>query len=493
MGSRLTNVTRHALLALVLLGSLAPESRAATGDKPTLRVSVSSNSHAVLGGLLDAMASRAGLTGQLPIRYADSLQALRDLCHNDASGPDVVLVTHRMQAALAAECERNGTGDIAAVELARNALILAIRSGSALAGLTTRQVYLAVARDVPYKNDFTRNTAVRWADVDPALPPQDIRFQLPMREEGSRATFDSLVLQGGCRDESAVKQIYDAQQRTTRCTMVRSDRVRELPRAQSVKALLDAPLGTVGVLSQREMAMAGGQLVGLALDGVAPTLSAIQTGSYDFTNSYWLYAKRQSPGVDALLAAAQSEAIIGPNGPLQVLGVMPLPAEEREAQRAALAAADGYSFAEIVGWLTDTAVDAWHMFGVRSNQPTQKELAGALDFTSLMDIAGYQVTSLSSSIGIIPDAGMSFGIAREMSDADHLYLERIISRDAMLRPGAIAAIQRQIIRSILGVREVGGFEVSKVEIGFLPLPKVALTVTPKGGGPPSSRDVGDAE
>jgi hypothetical protein len=120
-----------------------------------------------------------------------------------------------------------------------------------------------------------------------------------------------------------------------------------------------------------------------------------------------------------------------------------------------------------------------------------------MDFSSLMDIAGYRITGVSSSIGVIPDAAMTFAIAREMSDADQAYLERMLSRDATRRAGALSSLQRRIIRSIMGVSEVGSFEVSKVEIDFLPLPKVSLVVSPKdvlrAGGQQSTPGSGDGE
>ncbi len=467
--------------ALVLAVGLCGSLTAAAQDAPQVRVTIAGGARTEFGNLLDAMATRAGLVGQLAVRYADPLPALRDFCRNAADAtPDIVLVTDRMPVALDAECAKNGV-DVAVVELARSALIFAVHGGSELVGLTSRQVYLAIARNVPFRDEFARNTAVRWADVDPALPAQDIRFLLPMREDGSRAAFDALVLQGGCRNERAVRQVFDAQQRTARCITTRTDRVRELPRAQSVKALLEAPVGTVGVLSQREMPQAGGQLVGLVMDGVAPSAAAIQGASYDLFNSYWLYARRGTPGVARILEQAQSDAIIGPDGPLAALGLVPLPSDERAAQRAELSSGEAYDIATVLGWVVATAQDAWHMLA-GAREPMPADMANAMDFTSLMDIAGYQITGVDSSIGIIPDAAMTFGMAREMSDADHLYLERVLYRDSLARPGAIAATQRRIIRSILGVREVGGFEVSKVEVVFLPLPKVSLMVTPKGGG-----------
>jgi phosphate transport system substrate-binding protein len=495
MDGKLTSLIRFA--ALYLAVALCLSSSANAQDKPAgpldLRVTVSNNGRTIFNSLIDAIVTHAGLAGELTIRHAESIAALRDFCRNSGeTNPEIVMSIHRMQPALATECANNGVTDFAEVELGRSALILAVRSGSLLSDLTNRQVYLALAREVPYRESFSRNTSVRWSDVDPSLPEQDIRFQLPMRSEGIRSIFDSLVLEGGCRNEDAVKQIFDARQRTSRCITARTDRVREIPRAQAMRTLLEAPVGTVGVLSQIDVLRSGGQLVGLSLDGVAPTQAAIRNGIYDYTTSFWLYAKRvtaasgRSEAVDTaiehIIEHAQSEDVVGPDGPLQSLGLVPLPPNEREAQRAALGNHGGGPFGiwSMAGWVGSLASDTWTMFGVRPDLPPEATAGPPATFASLMDIAGYRVTELNSSIGILPDASMVFGISREMSDSDQAFLERTLYRDALRRPGALSALQRKIVRSILGVREVGNFEVSKVEIVFLPLPKVALAVSPKG-------------
>ena len=77
---------------------------------------------------------------------------------------------------------------------------------------------------------------------------------------------------------------------------------------------------------------------------------------YDYSNSFWLYANETRRGragshevdaaIEQIIAEAQSEAIIGPDGPLPGLGLVPLPANERAAQRSALAASDVASVSE---------------------------------------------------------------------------------------------------------------------------------------------------
>ena len=225
-----------------------------------LHVVVSNSGRAIFDNLLDAMATGAGLARQMSVKYADPLNALRSFCQNGNGSPDIVLATHRMQLALAAECAKNGMDEIAAVELGRNALILAVRSGSNLSSLTSRQVYLAIAGRCPRRGIHPQHHR-SLVDVDPSLPVQDISFQLPMRDDGSRAMFESLVLERGCRNEggetdfrraAALRAVYDDTVRPGEGDAARP----------GCRTLLEAPIGTVGVLSQREVIQSGGQLVG---------------------------------------------------------------------------------------------------------------------------------------------------------------------------------------------------------------------------------------
>jgi ABC-type phosphate transport system substrate-binding protein len=384
---------------------------------------------------------------------------------------------------------------LAQVQLGRSALILAVRKGSEFTELTARQVYLALARDVPDKTEFRRNTAVRWSDVDKSLPQQDIRFQVPPRDDGNRALFNGLILEGGCRDESLVQTIFSAERRTGRCTTIRVDRIREIPHDQTVQALLDAPEGTIGVVASDDMAKAAGQLVPLKLDGVTPPDEDILNADYEYTTLYYLYAKRGQAmngrsaaidtAVDRIVAWALTERVIGRKGLLSQLGLIPLSDRVRAEQRAAFAprprdygiASGASSFATALGSFFNGAGELIQR-GLVGNSEESKD---GLDFTSLMDIAGYKTEEFQTSVSLIPSAGMTFGLVREMSEADQDYLERKLAQDAHRRTGALATMQRRVVGSVLDVTEANGYEINKVEIEILPLPSVKLIVAPSDG------------
>lgn len=100
------------------------------------------------------------------------------------------------------------------------------------------------------------------------------------------------------------------------------------------------------------------------------------------------------------------------------------------------------------------------------------------EFTGLMDLVGYKLKEIDSSIGLIPSFSLTFGQARELTEADREYVERQLERHAMRNPGPISVVHRAVLRGILDATEMGGFNVDKVEVTLLPLPKIKFALGP---------------
>ncbi len=100
------------------------------------------------------------------------------------------------------------------------------------------------------------------------------------------------------------------------------------------------------------------------------------------------------------------------------------------------------------------------------------------DFAWLMDIAGYKLKEIESSISLLPGLALTFGQARELTESDREYVERALERHARRNPGPISAMQRTIVRGIMDAGELGGFSVDKVEVALLPLPSVRFQLSP---------------
>jgi len=121
-------------------------------------------------------------------------------------------------------------------------------------------------------------------------------------------------------------------------------------------------------------------------------------------------------------------------------------------------------------------------FGTGSAFAQQHSLAARQqtrdDFAWLMDIAGYKLKEIESSVSLLPSLSLTFGQARVLTESDREYVERMLDRHARRNPGPISAMQRTIVRGIMDAGELGGFSVDKVEVTLFPLPQVRFQLAP---------------
>lgn len=258
--------------------------------------------------------------------------------------PDILVATRRMPRSTYDNCQANGVTEIIELRLGLGAVVLAARRGDPTTPLTSNQVYEAVAAEHADGETFVPNRATSWADVDPQLPRRDIRLIVPEAGSGTRALFEDLVLEAGCRELRPIRLLFEAAYRRSKCITMRTDgRVVAVRSDDVVAALMASPPGTLAVMSFDQVIRSAGNAVPIALDGVLPNAASIASLEYDQTRYVYLYAKRQHSrnrqgigvvrGVREMLVEATTEQASGPGGYLSVAGLVPLPPAERAEQR----------------------------------------------------------------------------------------------------------------------------------------------------------------
>ena len=168
-------------------------------------------------------ASSAGLTHLLVRNFGEryegvpvpitnaigSARALELFCSGTgAQTPDIAIVTRRMPRAMQEACGANGVRDIIELQIGLGAVVLVARRGDAVPNLTSRQVWEAVAAERPVDDEFLPNITRFWSDIAPTLPRSDIRLIVPATSAGTRALFDDLVMENGCRYVKAVRLLF---------------------------------------------------------------------------------------------------------------------------------------------------------------------------------------------------------------------------------------------------------------------------------------------
>jgi hypothetical protein len=113
---------------------------------------------------------------------------------------------------------------------------------------------------------------------------------------------------------------------------------------------------------------------------------------------------------------------------------------------------------------------------------TPKPLVHGMDvgghFLEHLSDAGYSLTEIHMSVGVIPDIKLTFQIVRELSEADRNSLERELEIDDKRVPGVTQMAQRQIIRTLLAISKSEEMRVGKLVIGILPLPSAEFSIEP---------------
>ena len=120
--------------------------------------------------------------------------------------------------------------------------------------------------------------------------------------------------------------------------------------------------------------------------------------------------------------------------------------------------------------LGHSTIDFAHRYSIDSVQND--------DFNGLMAIAGFKLRTIESTFSLLPGLTMEFGLARQLSEADHEYLERALDRHARRNSGPLAVIQRMIMEGIVEANSMDGYAVEKITVTLLPLPYVKFTLAP---------------
>lgn len=258
--------------------------------------------------------------------------------------PDIANASRRIKQSEIDLCAKNGVIDIAEVRIGFDGIVLANARAAAQMSITLRQLYLALAKDVPANQDgstLIANPYRRWSDIDPSLPNLAIQVLGPPPTSGTRDAFVELALEAGCRTFAAIAAMKRADEARYKavCHAVREDGAyieageNDMLIVQKLIANPDA----FGIFGFGFLDQNADQVQGSRLNGIDPTFEAISDGDYPVARSLFFYVKGAHagviPGMAEFVAEFTSERAWGPDGYLADKGLIPLPEEERQMVR----------------------------------------------------------------------------------------------------------------------------------------------------------------
>ena len=254
--------------------------------------------------------------------------------------PDVANSSRAIKQSEVDSCAANGVTDIVEVKIGYDGIAIANSKKAAPMELSLRDIFLALAKDVPDPNGgekLVANPYKTWKDVNPALPDQAIEVLGPPPTSGTRDAFAELAMEGGCKTFDWIKAMKsaDKSQYKATCHTVREDGpyVEAGENDNLIVQKLDTNPKALGIFGFSFLDQNLDKMQGSAIAGVKPEFDSIADGSYPISRPLYFYAKNAHaeviPGMREYLGAFTSEKAWGEVGYLSDRGRMPMPVEER--------------------------------------------------------------------------------------------------------------------------------------------------------------------
>lgn len=254
--------------------------------------------------------------------------------------PDIANASRRIKQSELDTCTKNGVTDISEIKVGYDGIALAhSRSGPQLK-LTRRDVFLALAKQIPDPANpqaLIANPNTTWKQVNPALPDEKIEVLGPPPTSGTRDAFAELVMESGCSTYPWIKSVKDLDENRFKriCHTLREDGayIEAGENDNLIVQKLIANPASVGIFGYSYLEENQDKLVGSLLEGVAPMFETIASGKYPAARPLFIYVKKAHigviPGIKEFLAEYVSDQALGQEGYLADKGLIPPSDAER--------------------------------------------------------------------------------------------------------------------------------------------------------------------
>lgn len=232
--------------------------------------------------------------------------------------PDMTNASRRMKVSELEECAANGVTEVTEVKIGYDGIVLANSNDAPVYDLTIGQIWQALAADGPLPT--------MWNEIDPSLPAVAIEVFGPPPSSGTRDAFEELVMEEGCETIEGANCENSAE--------IRDDGVYVDAGENDnlIVSRLEANPQAIGIFGFSFLDQNTDAIHGSLIGGVEPTFDAIADGDYPVSRSLYFYIKGAHvgvvPGIQEYADLFVSDEMIGEDGSMIDLGLIPLPADE---------------------------------------------------------------------------------------------------------------------------------------------------------------------
>ncbi len=252
---------------------------------------------------------------------------------NSPDTPDISNASRKMKESEFERAQKNGVKKITEAVVGYDGIALAQNSQNEPMDLTLEELVLAVAAEVPDPEGtgkLVRNPYTNWSQIDSRLPDREIKIYGPPTTSGTRDAFEELAIEEATKDMRGYEEDYSkVRQDQAWIDAGENDNLIVQRLAKDKKAF--------GIFGYSFLDENRDQIQGAKINGVDPRSETISSGEYPLSRSLFFYVKNdhvgQVPGMMEYVSLFMSDEMIGPDGALKSIGLVPLPEHLRKASR----------------------------------------------------------------------------------------------------------------------------------------------------------------
>ncbi|MEF2229422.1 MAG: PstS family phosphate ABC transporter substrate-binding protein, partial [Pseudodesulfovibrio sp.] len=244
--------------------------------------------------------------------------------------PDITNSSRRMKASEFEKDQSVGITEITEALIGYDGIAIAQNGGNADFSVTKDELALAVAEDVPVDGKLVKNPYKTWNQINPALPNRKILIYGPPTSSGTRDAFAEMVLGKFAVKNEALYKAVASGGKAKKYEAVRQDGV-YVPAGENDNLIvqkLTKDTDAFGIFGYSYLEENSDRIKGAKIDGVSPTPDTIASGKYPISRSLFFYIKKahldKVPGMREYVELFMSEKMIGANGLLKRIGLVPL-------------------------------------------------------------------------------------------------------------------------------------------------------------------------
>lgn len=263
---------------------------------------------------------------------------------NGVDTPSLTTSTRKINSDELKSCNENGVKDILQFSIGSDAMVIAQMPRGRLSGLTLKDMFLAIAKEVPDPKDHTKlipNPYRFWKDINPNLPDIKIQIKAPSSLFGLNQAYSEMIT-AGCKQIDFFKKLETTDQKVfqTSCKSFRKDGYTEYDKISDAIQEIKANSELLGFLPFSVVLKEN--LRPLMLDDIQPAYSTISEGHYKFKFDITVYVKKSHvgliQGLKEYLIELTSENATGFGGYFLDLGIVYAPLSDRKKYRAEIEA-----------------------------------------------------------------------------------------------------------------------------------------------------------